>query len=106
MALQALQCGVLTADMLEHLTSEQSEWLLAHLAAASPKSADPAGSSSANNGSPVVAQTTSDQHEALTDFLVGATASGEQLSSQHYGCLAQHCKVWAAHTASATKRCT
>ena len=96
MALQALQCGVLTADMLEHLTSEQSEWLLAHLAAASPKTADPAGSSSANNGSPVVAQTTSDQHEALTDFLVGATASGEQLSSQHYGCLAQHCKVVAA----------
>jgi hypothetical protein len=102
--LQALQGGVLTAAMLEHLTSEQSEWLLAHLAATSPKAADPPGSSSADDGGPVVKQTTSDQHEALTDFLVGAQASGEQLSNQQYGCLAQHCKVRAARAAACGKK--
>jgi hypothetical protein len=94
--LQALQGGVLTAAMLEHLTNEQSEWLLAHLAACNPKAPDPFGSSSADDSSPAVAQITSDQHEALKDFLVGATAAGEQLSNQHYGCLAQHCEVAAA----------
>lgn len=94
---------MLTAAMLEHLTSEQSEWLLAHLAATSPKTIDPPGGSSANDSSPVVTQTTTDQHEALTDFLVGATASGEQLTNQHYGCLAQHCKVRFARAAYGTK---
>jgi hypothetical protein len=97
---QALLGGVLTAAMLEHLPSEQSEWLLAHLAACTPKPLDPAGGSSADDSSPVAAQTTIDQHMALTDFLVGATASGEQLSSQHFGCLAQHCKVQAARAAA------
>jgi hypothetical protein len=91
---------VLAAAMLEHLTSEQSEWLLAHLAATSPKTADPTDGSSADDGSAVVKQTSSDQHEALTDFLVGATASGEQLSNQHYGCLAQHYKVRTARAAA------
>ena len=103
--LQALQGGVLTAAMLEHLTSEQSEWLLAHLVATSPKTADAADSSSAtDDSSPAVAQTTPDQHEALTDFLVGATASGEQLSNQYYGCLAQHCKVRSARAAACGRK--
>lgn len=100
--LQALQGGVLTGAMLEHLTSEQSEWLLAHLATTngSNRTADGSrddgggGDGDGGSSSPVaVAMTASDQHAALTDFLVGATASGEQLSSQHYGCLAPHCQV-------------
>lgn len=136
--MQALQGGVLSAAMLEHLTSEQSEWVLAHLASLSSSggskaddgsssrgggdnaTADGAGLTGSGNaedggssgggaavddassgsarreslisgGSPVVvapaAVPLADQHAALTDFLVGATASGEQLSAQHYGCL-------------------
>lgn len=87
---QALQAGVLTAPMLEHLTSEQSEWLLGRLAATNGKHS---GCDGDGSGPVAAGMAASDQHAALADFLVGASASGEQLSSQHYGCLAAHCEV-------------
>ena len=34
-----------------------------------------------------------DNHAALADFLLGATAGGQPLSAAHYGCMAAYCQV-------------
>ncbi len=120
---QAMRAGTVAALLEGAVSAEQLTWIsseaavpAAATAASPPKTADAAGdgggaaaeeAGEAPSSMPVSGADAAkgeeqpaageeggcDNHAALADFLLGATAGGQPLSAAHYGCMAAYCQV-------------